>query len=1441
MTHTTKTTTPTSTRFTLPAILPTILTGLFILTACGGGALPNDGSVAPDTQNNACADNPLAEGCQAGAGFLSVNLDEDIVNQEAEPSVAPPTPEPVVNTPVVKKTEPVLEELAKKKTQPTPAPITSVDTSDFVPKTSPSTQSAPAEQRSGSAVSGDSGASGQQSAPVRAADTTAFTALPTEREVATPNQFGVIPNLNNLSNQFLEADDDTGLDRLGAVRADPLRMNLAQATYDGVAIGGQAADGIDFFTADLQQSTFKNNGTINTISHSRFHYAGILAGTDLGVPVSSDVGTATWNGSFRTYNTNPVDFQLEVTFGGEGGRTISAFVKDGARRDDYYYLLAGTYTDAGLITGTVNWGTFSDIALRTPTDGETPGTARATNGTLMGLIGVEGAVGVFISDVAGSTVRDDAVHVTTFIDGYAGGFVAAPSDRATGNPDVTFSDWTRAIPSVTGGNNGFEAGGVNGLAQTAITNVINLADCEAHNAQTVIDTITYTHHRPDPNAVISSTNQVTHVTSVVTRKPKFDQLDCTGNHSGSLNLAGARFEEVTDSGVAFVTDGISRTTLTSGQSFAGLLSGTDLGAPISDVSQVGEWKGKFKSVGGYYIGGATRDDQYISTAVVDTDFTLTVTFGAVGGVDGSAGSIEAFVATSGISRHFLLKGTYDANGVITGTVLAGLFDNNERSNPSATINGVLTGLIGVEGAVGAFVSNANNYNYAGGFVASPLIPDVEHEVVFADWTRSFATEPALAPTTGTPQSEFLQTTGSTLATGTLTALGGGAITVTTLDLNTATLRNNPLGGDAKNGVAFYRGYDSGNSAGYAGIFSTTDLGGPITAKDAKAEWRGQFQVVQSRIINTDFTLEVTFGAVAGVDGSVGKVEAFVEQIAPNVAHHYVRGTFNAAGVIKGTAIAGGFTNGDRNQFNGGATDGILTGLIGEDGAVGAFYSQAGVYAGGFVALPLSPVRIGTPGFWARNALTTTAGVYPTILSPGTATLTKTGNEPNDDPQANFMQAGASALNLGADARADVTIATNYNVNLSQLFDSNDATSGFTLAHAHSTADATQFNLYVGLLSGTDVGAPFTNANMPYASWTGRLRLESPQAQISFNEEVRFTVGFDGTDGTIITDAIALGAGRQTTNNITINGQFGADGVIFGTTTADLGTGSANVSATLSGLIGVDGAVAVFAGNDASTDGSYAGGFVARPTFTVNYDGWLDSFSETLPTEGHPSDGNDSEFLQSGPIKLDTGTITGPFGALVTNLTLTMDDNTNNGVSFFSGTYVSPRGVENINRHRFYAGILSGTNVGEPLAPYTSGDTAFAMWNGKLQSVNFVKGGGRLVGREEIIPMKLRVNFDMSTIEAFVKLMPDNATDHHHLLLEAGYNERGQFTNGTVKYGVFPGSVKTATRTDPDGLGNQRPLDGKLTGIIGQEGAVGVFINDIVPEYGFAGGFWAAPN
>ncbi len=502
------------------------------MTACGGSALTNDGQIATDTQKNACEANPLAEGCTNSAkstqigdeeqtGFLSAgsgDSGEDNTNQEATVSVAPPAPNPVA-----------------KKTPPAPAPITSVDTSDFVPETSYSTYSSEPQQNSGYAT-------GQQSADVTVA---ALATYSLTRNATLQNEFLEIGDwtytkTNQRGNVFETITVTNSLNRGGPSNKDPLRMNLADATYDGVAIGREAADGIDFFT-ETEWTFTRTDGQISGVTENRYHYAGILSGTNLGVPLTTNP-TATWNGSFRTYNTNAVDFQLTVTFGTtDDTRTISAFVKDTAwSLEDNYYLIAGNYTAAGLITsGTVNWGTFSDIAQRTPT------ASRAKNGTLTGLIGAQGAVAVFISDT-----NDDGTS-----GGYAGGFVAAPSTIATGNTDVTFGDWTRDTARSTTLNtdtraNEFLVGGAIGLNTTGANNVISRADCATHNARfTITD--------PETDAVISMSNQ----------------LDCDLTDSGRLNVSGATFGEFTDSGVAFFEN--------DSNFYAGLLSGTDLGALIT--------------------------------------------------------------------------------------------------------------------------------------------------------------------------------------------------------------------------------------------------------------------------------------------------------------------------------------------------------------------------------------------------------------------------------------------------------------------------------------------------------------------------------------------------------------------------------------------------------------------------------------------------------------------------------------------------------------------------------------------------------------------------------------------------------------------------------------------------------------------------------------------
>ncbi len=83
--------------------------------------------------------------------------------------------------------------------------------------------------------------------------------------------------------------------------SDPTRrgtLNLATATFNGVALGGDRADGMALFSADFGNWSF----------HS---YVGILSGTNLGAPLTQTIGSAKWVGSWRTGN---VYNDLRVSF-----------------------------------------------------------------------------------------------------------------------------------------------------------------------------------------------------------------------------------------------------------------------------------------------------------------------------------------------------------------------------------------------------------------------------------------------------------------------------------------------------------------------------------------------------------------------------------------------------------------------------------------------------------------------------------------------------------------------------------------------------------------------------------------------------------------------------------------------------------------------------------------------------------------------------------------------------------------------------------------------------------------------------------------------------------------------------------------------------------------------------------------------------------------------
>ena len=140
---------------------------------------------------------------------------------------------------------------------------------------------------------------------------------------------------------------------------------------------------------------------------------------------------------------------------------------------------------------------------------------------------------------------------------------------------------------------------------------------------------------------------------------------------------------------------------TNSRFYAGLFDGANLGAPLSDTTKNGEWTGSLQAV----VGSASTD-------TTELPMTLMVTYG-------STNSVNAFVASG--SNHFLLDGTFTAEGIIEGTVNYGGFTGGVKTTPTGGrgTNGTLTGIIGQDGALGAFHSTATGTNgYAGGFVAT---------------------------------------------------------------------------------------------------------------------------------------------------------------------------------------------------------------------------------------------------------------------------------------------------------------------------------------------------------------------------------------------------------------------------------------------------------------------------------------------------------------------------------------------------------------------------------------------------------------------------------------------------------------------------------------------------------------------------------------------------
>ena len=141
---------------------------------------------------------------------------------------------------------------------------------------------------------------------------------------------------------------------------------------------------------------------------------------------------------------------------------------------------------------------------------------------------------------------------------------------------------------------------------------------------------------------------------------------------------------------------------------------------------------------------------------------------------------------------------------------------------------------------------------------------------------------------------------------------------------------------------------------YAGLLSGTDVGGPLRDNSASGAWIGKlaFIVGQGELSGTvDFTLDVDFDAKT-IGASDTITAGDVDYADTTLGQFYINGRFTDKGVIYGATR---LSNADATE----SSRGSLTGVIGQNGAVGAFVSSGagdsvntlGEYAGGFVAAP----------------------------------------------------------------------------------------------------------------------------------------------------------------------------------------------------------------------------------------------------------------------------------------------------------------------------------------------------------------------------------------------------------------------------------------------------------------------------------------------------------
>ena len=436
-------------------------------------------------------------------------------------------------------------------------------------------------------------------------------------------------------------------------------LRMSTATWRLASIGTDASDAVAFYTG-----IYKGR---------RQFYSGVTSGTDLGAPVQSKSGSATWVGQLSArqnvgtaaapvIQTRYGDIALTVAYTQTGGSITGGLSANPLTSPGYTYQVRGRFNEDGLVEGDVN--TVS---------------SRGTEaGFLSGLIGQGGIVGAFVAP------------------NVAGGFVARPGKPNFVATETTYQDWLYATQ----------------VRGEALVNVPHNASGRWNEVLLTSTTapyhISYGHSRTDDGARRRS------YTVAVTLGKDANNADIptpAGLVGGYSYLASLWNEN----GAALEGPSPIQRTF-----HAGIHPNTNVGRPLPFGSYrppgftqgdrtpvVATWRGHAHLFGNKkwnYTSGATTVDQ--SDGVRGgTEFHLSINY-----------SNRNFYTSGAIGGFLNMNGYWDERGIMTGTVT-----NSLANYPDGTI----TGLIGRAGAIGVFISNegarTSTYGWTGGFIACPTV------------------------------------------------------------------------------------------------------------------------------------------------------------------------------------------------------------------------------------------------------------------------------------------------------------------------------------------------------------------------------------------------------------------------------------------------------------------------------------------------------------------------------------------------------------------------------------------------------------------------------------------------------------------------------------------------------------------------------------------------